>query len=67
MKIRPVGAVFSRADGQTDMSKLIVAFRNFANAPKSKNQKFPKYSTNTSTPPPVPITKLLVAHFSPTS
>ena len=25
-----------RTDGQTDMTKLIVAFRNFANAPKSK-------------------------------
>jgi hypothetical protein len=24
-----------RADGQTDMRKLIVAFRNFANAPKN--------------------------------
>jgi hypothetical protein len=26
-----------RTDGQTDMTKLIVAFRNFANAPKSDN------------------------------
>jgi len=34
MKIRPVGAEF-REDGQTDMTKLIVAFRNFANAPKN--------------------------------
>jgi hypothetical protein len=33
MKIRPVGAEF-HADGRTDMTKLIVAFRNFANAPK---------------------------------
>jgi len=37
MKIRPVGAelyhVERRADGRTDMTKLIVAFRNFANAP----------------------------------
>jgi hypothetical protein len=24
-----------RSDGQTDMTKLIVAFRNFANAPKN--------------------------------
>jgi len=24
-----------RKDGQTDMTKLIVAFRNFANAPKN--------------------------------
>ena len=38
MKIRPVGAaLFHAADRQTDgragMTKLIVAFRNFANAP----------------------------------
>jgi hypothetical protein len=25
-------------DGQTDMTKLIVTFRNFANAPKMKGQ-----------------------------
>jgi len=34
MKIRPVGAELLRAVGRTDMTKLIVAFRNFANAPK---------------------------------
>jgi len=34
MKISPVGVEF-RADGQTDMTKLIVAFRNVTNAPKS--------------------------------
>jgi hypothetical protein len=39
MKIRPVGAEFFHADGRTDertdMTKLIVAFRNFANAPNN--------------------------------
>jgi hypothetical protein len=35
MKIRPVGAELFHADGQTDMTKLIVAFRYFANAPKN--------------------------------
>ena len=39
IKICPVGAELIRADGRTDgrtdMTKLIVAFRNFANAPKS--------------------------------
>ena len=35
MKIRPVGAELLHADGQTDITKLIVAFRNFAKAPKS--------------------------------
>jgi len=34
MEIRPVGAELFHADGGTDM-KLIVAFRNFANAPKN--------------------------------
>jgi len=34
IKIRAVGAELLRA-GQTDMMKLIVAFRNFAKAPKN--------------------------------
>ena len=38
MNIRPVGADLFHADGRTDrrtdMTKLIVAFRNFANASK---------------------------------
>jgi len=42
IKIRPVGAKLfyadERADGQTDMTKLIVAFRNFANAPKQEQR-----------------------------
>ena len=33
MKIRPVGAELLCADGQTNMMKLIVTFRSFANAP----------------------------------
>jgi len=32
MKIRPVGAELFHADGRTDMTKLVAAFRNFANA-----------------------------------
>jgi hypothetical protein len=39
MKIRPAGAEMSqtdgRTDGQTDMKKLTVAFRNLGNAPKN--------------------------------
>jgi len=39
MKFRRVGAEFFhadiRADGQTDMTKLIVAFRNSSNSPKT--------------------------------
>ena len=37
MKIRPVGAEFFPEDGRTDVTKLIVAFRNFANAPKKSS------------------------------
>jgi hypothetical protein len=36
MKIRPVGAEFFHADGQTDMTKLLITFRDFANAPKNE-------------------------------
>jgi hypothetical protein len=32
MKILPVGAELFHVDGQTDMKKVIVAFRNFGNA-----------------------------------
>ena len=35
MKIRPVGAELLHADRWTDTTKLTVAFRNFANAPKN--------------------------------
>jgi hypothetical protein len=34
LKIHPVGAEFFHAGGLTDMSKLIFAFRSFANAHK---------------------------------
>jgi hypothetical protein len=33
-KIRPVGAELFDADGRTDMTKLKVAFRNFAKPPE---------------------------------
>jgi len=33
--MRSVGTKLFRADGQTDITKLMVAFRNFANAPNS--------------------------------
>jgi hypothetical protein len=39
MKFLPVGAEFLHADGQTDITKLIDAFRNFANAYKLKYQE----------------------------
>jgi len=32
-----MGAELFYADGQTDVTMLIVAFRNFANAPKKEN------------------------------
>ena len=42
LKIRPVGAELSDEDGQTDMTKLTVAFRSFANAPKNDKRKCKK-------------------------
>jgi len=35
MKILPVGAELFHTDIRSDMAKLLVAFRNFANAPKN--------------------------------
>ena len=34
IKLRPMGAELFHEGGRTDMTKLIVAFRNFANAHK---------------------------------
>ena len=46
MKIRPVGAELFHAEGRkkrrTDVTKLIVAFRNFANAPKNIYRRIEK-------------------------
>jgi len=39
MKIRSVRAELFHADGRTHMTKLTVAFRNFANAPKNYKKK----------------------------
>ena len=36
MKNRPVGAELFHVDGRTDVTKLIVPFRNFVNAPKKR-------------------------------
>jgi len=50
MKIRSVGAELFLAGGRTEMTKLIVAFRNFANAPKNdENWQLP--ATHISTIP----------------
>ena len=37
MKIRQMGVRLFHADVRTDTTKLILAFRNFANAPKSSS------------------------------
>ena len=39
MKILLVGAELFHTDGRTHMTRLMVAFRNFANAPKKKDSK----------------------------
>jgi len=46
MKIRPVGAMLYHADGRTDTINLIVAFRNFAKAPKKDGAKRQVISIN---------------------
>ena len=47
MQIQPVGAELFHADthtdGRTDMTKLVVAFGNFANAPKKCTRRFVVY------------------------
>jgi hypothetical protein len=47
MKIRPVGAELlhegRRTNEETDTTKLIVTFRNFANAPKSSETAWRRY------------------------
>jgi hypothetical protein len=35
IKVRTMGSELLHAEGQKDMTKLIVAFRNFSNAPKN--------------------------------
>jgi len=42
MKIRPVGAKMVPVDRRTDMTKLTVAFRNFANVSNKRLWKFSK-------------------------
>jgi hypothetical protein len=40
IKIHPVGAELFHADRRIDMTQLIVAFRNFANAPDISNVQY---------------------------
>jgi hypothetical protein len=46
MKIGPVGAELFHADGRIDMTKPIVAYRDFANAAKSPADNFLKCIRN---------------------
>ena len=49
MKILPVGAELFQAGGRTDMTKLMVAFRSLANAPKNLKMtcsSLTKHATN---------------------
>ena len=48
-----------RTDGRTDMTKLIGAFRNLANAPKKESQVFPP-ERSMQPPPPTPISLILL-------
>jgi hypothetical protein len=40
IKIRPIGAELFHTEGRTDRTKLIVAVRNFANAPENAVESF---------------------------
>ena len=40
MKIRPVAAALLHADGQTYVTELIIALRNFANEPNKRRMYF---------------------------
>ena len=46
IKIRPVGAKLFHMDRQTDMTKLTVAFRKLANAPKKNSLHLSQYYRN---------------------
>ena len=45
MKILPVGVEFSHADGRKNSQKLVVAFHNFAKAPKKTKNTFDAFSS----------------------
>ena len=45
MKIHPVGVELFHADGQADMTKVIIAFRNIAKAPNSMNIENNRYDS----------------------
>ena len=49
MKIRPVGAELFHADGQTNLTELTVALRNFSKAPKNHNEQLSKISSTKKT------------------
>jgi hypothetical protein len=46
MKIGPLGAELFHADRRIDMTKLIVAYRDFANATKNPSNNFLKCIRN---------------------
>ena len=64
MKIHPVGSELFLVDGQTEMAKLTVTFRSFANAPKMRqttNEIQHKWFTNLIQQNKALIEKLTVA------
>jgi hypothetical protein len=48
MKILSVGTELFQTDRRTNMTKLLVAFRNFANAPKKLSKIWAKFEVKTT-------------------
>jgi len=55
------------ADGQIDMSKLTVAFRNFTNSPKSLNQEQPRLNGKNKTVTIIPKVGMQPQESEPTN
>jgi hypothetical protein len=63
MKIHPGGDELFHADRRTDMTKLIVAFQNFANASKNACVLLPSYQWLLYIPPHLMVLQVRVMCF----
>jgi hypothetical protein len=56
MIIRPAGTELYHTDGRTDMTKIIVAFRNFSNARKNDLQSLCSFCMSVQSYVPITVT-----------